>query len=201
MSATLPPRLPKSPPSVSADELLEGCEEGTWTDVVVRGVRLAGAATDGIDDARFVDCRFEGCDLSGVRFTRLSMRRVELSDCRMTGVDLGAAALHDVRFTACKLDDANLRMVQGERVTFDDTVLGGTEFALASFVDAVFSSCKLAGVDLRRAVLTGSTFPECDLTDVLGVDGLRGTRLTMLQALQLAPRLAAELGIVVLDDE
>jgi hypothetical protein len=35
---------------------------------------------------------------------------------------------------------------------------------------------------------------------VLGVDGLRGARLTMLQALQLAPRLAQQLGIVVLDD-
>lgn len=191
------PRLPTSPPTVTAEELRAGAEEGTWTDALVKDVRLSGIE---MDDARFVDCRFERCDLSGVAFTRLSMRRVELADCRLTGVDLGAAALHDVRFTSCKVDDANLRGVRGERVTFADCVLGGTEFAQATLEDAVFESCKLAGVDFRRAVLTGATFPESDLTDVLGVDGLRGTRLTMLQALQLAPRLAHELGITVLDD-
>ena len=192
------PRLQASPHEVDAQELLDGADEGSWTDAVVRDVRLTGAA---LDDARFVDCRFERCDLSAVAFTRLSMRRVELADCRLTGVDLGGASLHDVLFTSCKLDDANLRGVQGERITFADCVLGGTEFALARLEDAVFESCKLAGVDLRRAVLTGSTFPECDLTDVLGVDGLKGAKVTMLQALQLAPRFAQELGIVVLDDD
>jgi uncharacterized protein YjbI with pentapeptide repeats len=195
---TEPPRLPKSPQTVDADELRAGADEGSWTDVVVADVRLIGVE---MDDARFVDCRFERCDLSGVRFTRLSMRRVELTDCRLTGIDLGAAALHDVRFTSCKLDDANLRGVQGERITFADTVLGATEFAQATLADAVFESCKLAGVDFRRAVLTGSTFPDSDLTDVLGVDGLRGTKLTMVQALQLAPRFAQQLGITVLEND
>ena len=195
---TEPPRLPTSPQTVDAEELRAGAEEGTWTDALVQDVRLTGVE---MDDARFVDCRFERCDLSAVAFTRLSMRRVELADCRLTGIDLGAADLHDVRFTSCKLDDANLRGVKGERVTFVDCVLGGTEFAQATLEDAVFESCKLAGVDLRRAVLTGTTFPECDLSDVLGVDGLKGARLTMLQALQLAPRMAQELGIVVLDDD
>jgi uncharacterized protein YjbI with pentapeptide repeats len=129
------------------------------------------------------------------------MRRVELSDCRMTGIDFGGAHLHDVRFTSCKLDDGNLRGVVAERITFDDTVLGRTEFALATLTDAVFERCKLAAVDFRRATMTGARFPECDLTDVLGVDGLRGSVLTQLQALQLAPRLAAALGIVVRDDD
>ena len=195
---TEPPRLPKAPQTVDAEELRAGAEEGTWADALIRDVRLAGVE---MDDARFVDCRFERCDLSAVRFTRLSMRRIELTDCRLTGIDLGAASLHDVRFSSCKLDDANLRQVTGERVTFTDCVLGGTELAQATLEDAVFESCRLAGLDLRRAVLTGATFPDCDLTDVLGVDGLRGARLTMGQALQLAPRLAQELGIVVLDDD
>lgn len=195
---TEPPRLPKSPQTVDAEELRAGADEGSWTDVLVKDVRLAGFA---LDDARFVDCRFERCDLSAVTFTRLSMRRVELADCRLTGIDLGAADLHDVRFTSCKVDDANLRGVKGERITFADCVLAGTEFAQATLEDAVFESCKLAGVDLRRASLAGTTFPECDLTDVLGVDGLKGAKVTTLQALQLAPRFAQELGIVVLDDD
>ena len=195
---TEPPRLPKSPQTVDADELRAGAEEGAWTDVLVKDVRLAGLQ---MDDARFVDCRLERCDLSAVVFTRLSMRRVELADCRLTGIDLGAADLHDVRFTSCKLDDANLRGVKGERVTFVDCVLAGTEFAQATLEDAVFEACKLAGVDLRRAVLSGSTFPECDLTDVVGVDGLKGAKVSLAQALQLAPRLAQGLGIVVLDDD
>ena len=192
------PRLPTSPASVDADELRAGADEGTWTDVVIRDMRLSGAA---MDDARFVDCRFERCDLSGARFTRLSMRRVEIADSRLSGVDLGAADLHDVRFRSCKLDDANLRGVKGERVTFGDCVLAGTEFALATLEGAVFESCRLAGVDLRRATLTGATFPDCDLTDLVGVDGLRGAHLTRLQALQLAERFAQQLGIVVLDDD
>ena len=194
---TEPPRLPKSPQTVDVAELQAGAEEGSWTDALIRDVRLAGLE---MDDARFVDCRFERCDLSAVVFTRLSMRRVELADCRLTGVDLGAADLHDVRFTSCKLDDANLRGVKGERVTFADCVLGGTEFAQATLEGAVFESCKLAGVDLRRAVLAGARFPESDLTDLLGVDGLKGAKLTTQQALQLAPRFAQELGITVLDD-
>ena len=195
---TEPPRLPPVPQTVSAEELRAGAEEGTWTDVLVKDVRLAGVA---MDDSRFVDCRFERCDLAAVAFTRLSMRRVELADCRLTGVDLGAADLHDVRFASCKLDDANLRGVKGERITFVDCVLAGTEFAQATLEDAVFEACNLARVDLRRAVLTGSTFPECDLSDVLGVDGLKGAKVTMTQALQLAPRFAQQLGIVVLGDD
>lgn len=194
---TEPPRLPKAPQTVDAEELRSGAEEGTWTDAVIRDVRLVGVE---MDDARFVDCRFERCDLSGVHFTRLSMRRVELADCRLTGVDLGGASLHDVRFTSCKLDDANLRGVQGERVTFADCVLAGSEFAQATLGGAVFEACTLAAVDLRRANLAGTTFPDCDLADVLGVDGLKGATITTLQALQLAPRFAQELGITVLDD-
>ena len=193
------PRLPASPVLVSAAELIEGSEDGAWTDVVVRGQRLPGVT---LDDARFVDCRFEGCDLAGARFSRLVLRRVEFVECRLTGIDLGAAQLHDVRFSACKLDEANLRGTRGERVTFDDdTMLSGTEFALADLADSVFSASRLDGVDFRRAVLRGATFPECDLTDVLGVDGLKDAHLTRLQTLQLAPRLAAELGIHVLDDD
>ncbi len=192
------PRLPASPSLVSAADLVEGSEDGTWTDALVQGQRLSGIT---IADARFVDCRFDGCDLAGTQFSRLVLRRVEFIGCRLTGVDLGAAQLHDVRFSACKLDEANLRGTKGERVTFDDdTMLTGTEFALADLVDAVFSGCRLDGVDFRRAVLRGATFPECDLTDVLGVDGLKDARLTYAQALQLAPRLAAELGIQLLDE-
>lgn len=193
------PRLPAAPRILSVAELVDGSDDGAWTDAVVQGQRLSGVA---IDDARFVDCRFEGCDLAGARFSRLVLRRVEFRECRLTGVDLGAAQLHDVRFSACKFDEANLRGTQGERVTFDDdTMLSGTEFALADLVDAVFSNCRLDGVDFRRAGLRGATFPDCDLTDVLGVDGLKDAHLSHLQALQLAPRLAAELGIHVLDDD
>ena len=61
---TEPPRLPKAPQTVDAAELRAGADEGSWTDVLVKDVRLAGVA---MDDARFVDCRFERCDLSAVR--------------------------------------------------------------------------------------------------------------------------------------
>ena len=186
--------MPADPVTPAADEVREGPPEGVWTDAVLRGLRLVGLD---VEDWRLIDCRVEGCDLSAARLAGAVLVRVELVDCRMSAADLGNARLEDVRFSGCKVDDVNLRFVNSTRVLFEDCVLSGADLQGAELEGAIFDRCLLAGADLQRCRLRGAVFPGSDLSEVKGVGALRGARLSIGQVASLAPRLAAELGIVI----
>jgi uncharacterized protein YjbI with pentapeptide repeats len=192
-------------------------------DVAHEGVTWSGGVLDEVDaeDAAFVDCAFTGLTVAGGRWERSAWRSCELAGVRFAGVRLARSRWLDVRLDGCALSGSELLGAQLRKVRFSGGVLDVVNLRGASLEDVTFEDCRLREVDLGGARLTGVTFPGCrierlDLTkatlarvdlrraelDVArGLDRLGGAILEVGQVLDLAPALAAQLGIDVRQPE
>ena len=152
-----------------------------------------------LDDC--VDARVENGDFSNTRALGSSLRRVELHLCRLTGIELGEATWSDVVLTDCRIDYAGFRNAKLERVVFRDCRLEEADFGGTSLTDVVFERC-----GLRRASFAGCRgdrrqLSGCDLTELVGVEALRGASMPWDDILENAPLFAQALGIQVLAEE
>ena len=147
-----------------------------------------------------VDAVVEDADWSNLRSPGLSLRRVELRRCRLTGVELGGASLTDVVLAGCRIDLAGLRMAGLERVVFRDCRMAECDLYEAALKDVLFERC-----ELREATLTGAKVERvelsgCDLAGLRGVEALRGARMPWVDVVENAPLFAAGLGIEIAED-
>jgi uncharacterized protein YjbI with pentapeptide repeats len=146
-----------------------------------------------------VDVAIAVRDWANARAQRLSLRRVELLRCRLTGAELAEASLSDVTFSECRLDLVGLRMARLERVVFRECRMDECDFYGASLTDVHLEQC-----ELREATLTGARLERvelrgCDLAGLTGAEALRGARLAWSDVLANAPLFAAALGVEVVD--
>lgn len=123
--------------------------------------------------------------LVGGRVGALSAPGGRWSDVRVQGakldfVDLSGARLSDVVFEACVIGELDLGDAQARSVRFIDSHVG----------ELNVEGAKLAGLDLAGAALQR----------LRGVESLRGAIVSREQLVDLAPLLAAHLGIEVRDD-
>lgn len=189
--------------------------DGDYDGLEFREADLAGQDGGG---ARFMDCALTGCAVDGTRLhhARLldtvltgmrgvgtdlaesTLRDVELVDARLGGTQLHGAVLERVLIRGGKIDYLNLRGAKLKDVVFDGCVLVEPDFANARLERVEFVNCVLKEADLSGASLT-----DVDLRGVAsleiarGAERLAGAMISMSQLLDLAPVLAAELGIRV----
>lgn len=168
-------------------------------------------------DARFDECAIRGthltsADLTGSRSAHSWFRNVDLTGARLNEIDW-----QDDELIECVMAGAEAVGAQLRRVTFEGCKLDGVNFSGATLTDVTFRDCMLRDVELGGATLTRVAFPGthlelalteavCDRVDLReaaqltiteGVSGLRGAMITQLQLLDLAPTLAASIGIDV----
>ncbi len=146
-----------------------------------------------------VDAVVEGREWSNLKAPRLSLRRVELRLCRLTGTELAESILEDVTFRECRLDFAGLRFAKLERVVFSDCRMADCDLGGATLEDVLFERCELREADLSAAKTTRVEVRGCDLEGLRGVEALRGARMPWNDVLQNAPLFAAALGIEIVD--
>jgi uncharacterized protein YjbI with pentapeptide repeats len=128
-----------------------------------------------------------------------SLSRVELRGCRFTGLGLTEATFEDVVLHDCKLDLANFRGARLERVVFRDCVLTAADFGGATLADASFDHCHLEETDFDGTELINVDLRGSDLRLGGDVAALRGAIIDTGQAIDLAPRMAASLGLRIID--
>jgi uncharacterized protein YjbI with pentapeptide repeats len=163
------------PPDVS-DEAMAPAALGDLTDLVVNGA-----------------------DWANERSSRLTLRRVELHLCRLTGAALGEAALTDVTVVDCQLDLAVFRFAKLERVVFRDCRMRDCDFYEASLRDVLFERCELHEATFTAAKAQRVEMRACDLTALRGVEALRGVRMPWNDVLANAPLFATVVGIEIVD--
>jgi uncharacterized protein YjbI with pentapeptide repeats len=146
------------------------------------------------------DVVLEDQDWANRRSSRLALRRVEVRRCRLTGADLGEATLSDTVFQESVLDLVGLRFAKLERVIFRDCRMSEADFYEASLKDVLFERCVLRDATFSSIKVDRVELRGCDLSGVLGVEALRGARMTWNDVLASAPLLAAALGIQIVDD-
>ena len=129
----------------------------------------------------------------------ITLRRVELHNCRLTGSELAEATLEDVTFHECRIDLAGFRMAKLSRVVFRDCRMAECDLYAASLTDVLFERCELREATLTEATLSRVELQGCDLSGLRGAEALRGARLPWNDVLENAPLFATTLGIEIVD--
>ncbi|WKX74286.1 pentapeptide repeat-containing protein [Streptomyces sp. XD-27] len=212
-------RAPRRPvlslPALRAHDGRELAREGDYD-----GVEFADADLGGQDGrgSRFLDCALRRCALDetvlsrarildsvleeirgvGTDLSGATLRDVEVLHARLGGTQLHGAALERVVVRGGKIDYLNLRDATLKDVVFEDCVLVEPDFGGARLERVAFVGCAL-----RRADFSGARMAEVDLRAVAeldiarGVDRLAGAVISPTQLFDLAPVLAAWLGVRV----
>lgn len=191
--------------------------DGDYDGLDFRELDLAGQDGGG---ARFMDCALTGCALDETRLRNArfldtvltgprgvgtdladaTLRDVEVLDARLGGVRSHGAVLERVLIRGGKIDYLNLRTARLRDVVFEGCVLVEPDFGGARLERVEFVDCTLKGVDLTSATLKDVDLRGAASLEIArGVDRLAGAVISSAQLLDLAPVLAAELGIRVED--
>jgi uncharacterized protein YjbI with pentapeptide repeats len=163
-----------------------------------------GVELDGVDltetrrePLSLIDSVLRRCDLSAAVWQNVTLRQVELLDCRALGLRLSVALGQDVYVERGRFDGATLRItrVRGlvvfDSCTFTDAVIGGDLSAV------VFTRCGFDGAEFAATAADGCDLRGSELGAARGFITLRGARVTADQTVAFAPRLATEAGMAV----
>jgi uncharacterized protein YjbI with pentapeptide repeats len=207
------PRLLPAPASLPDPELVDGTEwagvevtgdvdgERVAEDVEVSRSRLAGLRLTGwrLDRLRMIDVLVEDCELSGVMMPAASLRRVEFRRCRMSGMSAPNLRAHHVRFTDCRADGVSFRMSAWDTCELSEVNLRDADFLGSKLATVHFLGCDLTGADFSKATTSALALHGSTFEDLKGAVNLRGA-IAGDQALTLALRVFASMGIVIDDD-
>ena len=171
-------------------------------------------------DARFLESRIARCRLDGAVLRRVSIAESLLAEVHATTIDLTDSTWRDSEIAGGRLGAVTLAGATLSGVRVLGSKLGFVGLAGADLADVVFERCEIGSLDARGATLRSVSFVDCGLDELnvsgatlervdlsgarlrllVGVDRLRGAILGTQQLLDLAPLLAAELGIEVRPD-
>ncbi|MFC4494561.1 pentapeptide repeat-containing protein [Streptomyces ovatisporus] len=206
-------------PEISLPEL-RPYEPGTALEHDHDGVDFEDADLSGTDGAgaTFLDCAIRRCSLDEARWERVrlldsvlegvtgvgtdlagaELRDVEIVDARLGGVQMHGTHLSRVLVRGGKIDFLNLRQSTLTDVTFENCVLVEPDFGGAKLERVGFPGCVLRGVDFTKATMADVDLREAaELNIAAGVGELTGAVVNMGQLMELAPALAAEMGLRV----
>jgi uncharacterized protein YjbI with pentapeptide repeats len=184
-----------------ADDELSGQDASgaRFADCTFRSTRLDGVTLTG--------ARFDGCVLERLAATTLDLSRgdwtdVTVTDPRWGGAQAFAVDWRRVTLTGGKIDYLNLRDAVLSGVVLDGVTVGELDLSGVRATGLV-----LRDVVVRELVTDRARLGDADLTgldtaalrSVRGLAGLRGARITDAQLVDLAPALAAHVGLVVSD--
>ncbi|MEU4088882.1 pentapeptide repeat-containing protein [Streptomyces aureus] len=203
----LPPLEPFDGGELEPDGDYDGLEfrEADFAGQDGGGARFMDCALTGValDETRLHHARVLDSVLTGIRgvgtdLAESTLRDVELVDARLGGVQLHGSILERVVVRGGKIDYLNLRTARLKDVVFEGCVLVEPDFGGARLERVEFVDCVLKGADLAEATLVDVDLRAAAELDIArGVDRLAGAVISTSQLLDLAPVLAAALGVRV----
>ncbi len=153
-----------------------------------------------LEKSGFIDTAITNCDLIATSFADSSWLRTVIKNSRCSGLQIQASTLKDITFLDCKLNLSNFRFSKLTNVHFKDCMLDEADFYTAELNNVYFQNCTLDKAEFSSAKLKKADFRTSEITNVLGVRSLAGAIIDSMQLVSLAPVLANELNIVVLDE-
>lgn len=172
------------------------------------------------NDARFLECRLQRCGTDGLSMRRARISESLLSDLHGASVDFTDSSWRDSHVSGGRLGAVTLVGASWTGIRVRGSHLGFVNLAGAHLEDVVFEGCEIDGLDARLAELHSIAFIDCRLDELnvagatlskvdlsgarlrslLGVESLRGAIVSHEQLVDLAPLLAAQLGLEVRGD-
>ena len=171
-------------------------------------------------DARFLECRLQRCGLDGTSLRRARIAESLLSDLHGATVDfadstwrdsemrggrLGAVTLVGATWTGIRIRGShlgflNLAGAHLQDVTFDGCEIGSLDVRGADLRSVAFEDCRVDELDVAGATLSKVNLSGARLRTLVGVESLRGAIISHDQLIDLAPLLAAQVGLEVRPD-
>ncbi|MCE1174048.1 MAG: pentapeptide repeat-containing protein [Propionibacteriales bacterium] len=142
-------------------------------------------------------CRLERLDVVALSAPNAGWTNSEFSGSRIGSIEAYDASLRQVSFTGCKLGYVNLRGAEVSDVAFTDCVIEDLDLSRAQASRVSLAGCRITRLELANSKLRDVDLRGATLGDVVTPDGLRGATVSTDQLLDLAPILAARLGLVV----
>ena len=194
-----------------------GLADGTdYEGLDFTGLTLGPASATG---STFLGCRLERCGLDEVRLDRSRFVESRFSDLSATAIQAPDTTWRDTLIAGLRVGAFMASGSMWDLVRLRGVKANLLDLRGARLVDVVFEDCEideldLGGGDVRAVRVEGSSIEdlsvegarlaEVDLVGarlgvVRGITGLRGTTVSPAQLLDLAPQMAADLGIVVRD--
>lgn len=183
--------------------------------------QFTGSDLEGID---LTDTRFSGCSFAGIGTAELELTSARIVDTALTRLNVPAvsaayATLRNVVFEEsrvgvlqciegswdavhlrqCKIGYLNLREATVRDLLFTDCVIDELDLAGAEVERVAFSGSGVNFLDVTDATLNDVDLRALVLPDISGLAHLKGATLNYLQLHQLAPSLAAHIGIGIED--
>jgi len=217
-------RTTRRPPPAVSIELPEltpfaGTALAAYADyeaVDLAGLDLAGQRADNVGLLR---CRMTRCGLDELAMPRARLSECLLTECHGSAVDLTASIVRDTL-----LADGRIGVLSAAQSTWSSVRLRGgkvdlLDLSLGRLSDLAFEGCSIGVLDLTGARLRTATFEHCEMGELVlddarlsdvdltraelrivrGIGQLRGATLARSQLLDLAPQLAAHLGLTIQD--
>ncbi|WNM27246.1 pentapeptide repeat-containing protein [Demequina capsici] len=212
---------PPRQPALALDDLAEGfpgdltphdrCDGLRFADVDLAGRDLTGTT--------IAECELTGCDLHETRLdlsriletrivranapvlkaARSTWHEARIESSRLGAVELYEAELDTFAITRSKLSFVNLRGATLKDVTLTDCVIDELDLSQATAERIAFRDCRIDTLLLHGARLQHVDLTGADLHTIGGLDSARGIVVSSEQLLDLAPVMAAHLGIIVSD--
>ena len=160
----------------------------------VSGLRVEQWRAHGLAMAETV---LERVELVSLHAADSGWRRVEVCDSRIGSAELSGSVWRSVHFSGCKLGYLNLRDAQVNDLQFTNCLIEELDLMRSKVTRVAFSNCRLGRLELTRSTLADVDLRGAQLSDVGDLAGLSGATVSLEQLLDLAPLMAARLGVKV----
>jgi uncharacterized protein YjbI with pentapeptide repeats len=151
---------------------------------VLERIHLAGTQFGSVT---WKDVRLIHCDLSNVRAHRMTLVRVELIDCRLTGFAATAVDAQDVLMQNSDMRYVQLQSSKFRACEFDSCNCEEADLRDADLSGSIVRGCNLHRADLRQAKLRDTDFRKSDVDGMLvETSDLKGAIVEPAQAMVLA---------------
>lgn len=220
----MPRRTIPAPPRLH-DLHLPELADGASTTIHPYGSYEALAFTgDDLTGADLSDIGFSDCSFTALNTHELELTSARIADSQLSRLDIPTVAAAYARFRNTVLEHSRLGVLQciegtwdavhvrGAKlgylslrgatvrdVLFTDCVIGELDLTGARVERLAFTDSELSTLDVSGATLRDVDLRRLDLAEITGLSHLRGATIDHLQLQQLAPQLAAHLGIDVED--
>ena len=112
---------------------------------------------------------------------------------------LAGATWTDVRVRGANLGFLNLAGARFQDVVFERCEIGTFDAREAELTSLTFVDCKIDELNVTGATLSKVDLSGARLRSLIGVESLRGAIVSREQLVDLAPILAAQLGLEIRD--
>ena len=159
------------------------------------------ADADSVDltGATLIDVDLVGVRIASLKMRDASIRRLRISGGRIGTLDLSSSRIDELLLGDVRIDYLNLGAAKASDVEIRDCGIRTLDMPQAELTRVRFTGTRSDEVDSRGMRATHVDLRGLDAAAFLDANSLRGTTLTGFQVQQLAPLLAAGIGIQVTD--